>query len=43
MRDGGGYDSVPYKAREREIRVGINNSFVFGGHNATLCAKAFEG
>ena len=36
-------DYVPHVARERKVRVAINNSFGFGGHNATLVAKAFEG
>ena len=30
-------------AKERKIRVAINNSFGFGGHNATLVATKFEG
>jgi 3-oxoacyl-[acyl-carrier-protein] synthase II len=28
-------------AREKKIRVVLNNSFGFGGHNATLVAKEF--
>ncbi|HWL53384.1 MAG TPA: beta-ketoacyl-ACP synthase II [Chthoniobacteraceae bacterium] len=36
-------DYVPHVARERKVRVAVNNSFGFGGHNATLIAKAFEG
>jgi 3-oxoacyl-[acyl-carrier-protein] synthase II len=36
-------DFVPHKAREKKVRVALNNSFGFGGHNATLVAKAFEG
>ena len=34
-------DYVPHKARERKVRVILNNSFGFGGHNATLVAKEF--
>jgi 3-oxoacyl-[acyl-carrier-protein] synthase II len=34
-------DYVPHKAREREVRVAVNNSFGFGGHNATLVAREF--
>src|ERR1044071_4388705 len=30
-------------ARERKVRVALNNSFGFGGHNATLVASAFDG
>ncbi len=36
-------DFVPHKARESKVRVALNNSFGFGGHNATLVVKAFEG
>jgi 3-oxoacyl-[acyl-carrier-protein] synthase II len=30
-------------AREKKVRVALNNSFGFGGHNATLVASAFQG
>ncbi len=36
-------DYTANTARERKIRVAINNSFGFGGHNATLLATKFEG
>jgi 3-oxoacyl-[acyl-carrier-protein] synthase II len=36
-------DYVPNVAREKKVRVAVNNSFGFGGHNATLVARAFEG
>jgi 3-oxoacyl-[acyl-carrier-protein] synthase II len=36
-------DYTPNTAREKKVRVVLNNSFGFGGHNATLVVKAFEG
>ena len=36
-------DYVPNKAREKKVKVALNNSFGFGGHNATLVATKFEG
>ncbi len=36
-------DYVPNTAREAKVKVAINNSFGFGGHNATLIAKEFTG
>jgi 3-oxoacyl-[acyl-carrier-protein] synthase II len=35
-------DYTPHKAKEKKIRVAINNSFGFGGHNATLVTTAFK-
>ena len=35
-------DYTPNVAREKKVRVVLNNSFGFGGHNATLVATAFE-
>ncbi len=34
-------DYVPHKTRERKIKVALNNSFGFGGHNATLIVREF--
>ncbi len=34
-------DYVPHKTREKRVRVAVNNSFGFGGHNATLIAREF--
>jgi 3-oxoacyl-[acyl-carrier-protein] synthase II len=36
-------DYTPNVAREKKVRVAVNNSFGFGGHNATLVVKAFDG
>jgi 3-oxoacyl-[acyl-carrier-protein] synthase II len=36
-------DYTPNVAREKRVRFALNNSFGFGGHNATLVASAFEG
>src|SRR5258708_22832728 len=35
-------DYTPNVARDKKVRVALNNSFGFGGHNATLVATAFE-
>ncbi len=34
-------DYVPFKAREAKVNAIVNNSFGFGGHNATLVARKF--
>ena len=34
-------DVVPNTAREARVRACLNNSLGFGGHNATLCFRAF--
>lgn len=36
-------DYVPHQARERKISAFANNSFGFGGHNATIVVKRFAG
>jgi 3-oxoacyl-[acyl-carrier-protein] synthase II len=36
-------DYVPNKAREMEVNAVINNSFGFGGHNASIAAKKYTG
>ncbi|MGE0179969.1 MAG: beta-ketoacyl-ACP synthase II [Sphingomonas sp.] len=35
-----GVDLVPHKARQREVKAALNNSFGFGGTNASLVMKA---
>ena len=36
-------DYVPNEAREMDISAALNNSFGFGGHNATIAATKFTG
>lgn len=36
-------DFTAHRAKERKVRVALNNSFGFGGHNATLVASEFTG
>jgi len=36
-------DFVPKVARQHKVKVALNNSFGFGGHNATLVVRSFEG
>ncbi len=36
-------DYVPHTARELKVNAIINNSFGFGGHNASIAAKKFVG
>jgi len=35
-------DYVPNEARDAEVRVGVSNSFGFGGHNAAIVIKAWD-
>jgi 3-oxoacyl-[acyl-carrier-protein] synthase II len=37
-----GVDLVPHKARPRRVRAALNNSFGFGGTNASVIVKAVE-
>lgn len=36
-------DYVPNKARKQVVNVAISNSFGFGGHNATILVKKYQG
>jgi 3-oxoacyl-(acyl-carrier-protein) synthase len=36
-------DYVPNTARETTVNAVLNNSFGFGGHNASLVARKFAG
>lgn len=36
-------DYVPNQAREMRVEAVLNNSFGFGGHNATIAARRFQG
>lgn len=35
-------DYVPHVARQAKLRIGISNSFGFGGHNAVIVLKGYE-
>ena len=36
-------DYVPNQARQMKVDAILNNSFGFGGHNATIAARRFVG
>ena len=36
-------DYVPHEARETRVDIAASNSFGFGGHNATIVVRRFEG
>jgi 3-oxoacyl-[acyl-carrier-protein] synthase II len=34
---------IPNESREADVKIGVSNSFGFGGHNACIVVKQFEG
>jgi 3-oxoacyl-[acyl-carrier-protein] synthase II len=37
-----GVDLVPHRAKKRKVRAALNNSFGFGGTNASLVVRALD-
>jgi 3-oxoacyl-[acyl-carrier-protein] synthase II len=35
-------DYIPNESRDADVRVAVNNSFGFGGHNACIVVRRFE-
>jgi 3-oxoacyl-(acyl-carrier-protein) synthase len=36
-------DYIPNEAREADVRIAVSNSFGFGGHNACILLRRFDG
>lgn len=36
-------DYVPNTARNADLNIGVSNSFGFGGHNAVVAMKKYDG
>ncbi|HEX2433111.1 MAG TPA: beta-ketoacyl-ACP synthase II [Gaiellaceae bacterium] len=36
-------DYIPNESREADVRIGLSNSFGFGGHNACIVVRQFDG
>lgn len=41
--DGFDLDFVPHEARQQAVRIGLNNTFGFGGHNVCLAFARYDG
>jgi 3-oxoacyl-[acyl-carrier-protein] synthase II len=35
-------DYIPNEARDADVRIGVSNSFGFGGHNASIVVRRWE-
>ena len=36
-------DYIPNESRKADVRTAVSNSFGFGGHNATIVVRRFDG
>ena len=35
-------DYIPNEARDADVRIGVSNSFGFGGHNASIVVRRWD-